>query len=125
MILKRPNDFFTYTNRSAMRDQITLTQPSAMANADGSPQPQTVFMSGVWASCKLWRYGREVNVPEQAQGEVYWDVRTPYVAGVTDQMNMIGPNGQNWMIVTVSDPDQRRVELRFMCREINGGGVGI
>jgi len=121
--LKRLNDNFTYTNRSAMRDQITLMQPSTTNNPDGSSPGQSVFAQNVWASCKLWRYGREVNSADLVQGEVYWDVRIPYMDGVNDQMNVVGPNGENWFIVSVSDPDMRQVELRMMCREINSGGV--
>jgi hypothetical protein len=121
--LQRLNDSFRYTNRSAMRDTITLMQPSAANNPDGSPQPFTVFQQGVWASCKIQRTPVEINSSELTQGEVFWDVRTPFIPGVSDQMQMIGPNGQNWFIVSVSDADQRGVELRFSVREMNGGGV--
>jgi head-tail adaptor len=125
MSLKRLNDGFAYTNRGAMRDTVTLMQASATNNPDGSPQPPTVFMQNVWASCKVWRSPKEADSTELIQGEVFWLVNTPYIDGVNDQMQMIGPNGQAWFIVSVSDPDQRRVELRFLCREMNGGGVSI
>ena len=36
-------------------------------------------------------------------------------------MTVIGPTGETWFIVGVSDPDFRRVELRFLCREVNDG----
>lgn len=121
--LKRLNDGFQYTNRSAMRDTITLMQPSATSNPDGSPQPFTIFMQDVWASCKVQRTPLEVNSAELVQGEVFWDVRTPFIDGINDQMSIIGPNGQTWFIISVYDPDQREVELRFLCREMNGGGV--
>jgi head-tail adaptor len=121
--LQRLNDAFRYTNRSAMRDQITLMQPAGTNAPDGSPNPQTVFANNVWASCKPQRTPMEKDSSELVQGEVYWDVRTPFLPGVSDQMNIIGPNGQQWFIVSVTDPDQRGVELRFLCREMNGGGV--
>ena len=105
-----------------MRDQITLMQPALTNAPDGSPGTPTVFMSGVWASCRVWRSGKEANTTELIQGEVYWLVNTPYVADVNDQMSIIGPKGQNWFIVAIADPDQRKVELRFLCREMNGGG---
>jgi head-tail adaptor len=121
--LRRLNDSFQYTNRSAMRDQITIMQPSVTSNPDGSPLPFAVFAQNVWASCRIQRTPVEVNSSELVQGEVFWDVRTPYIAGVNDQMSILSPTGATWFIVTVSDPDQRNVELRFLCREINGGGV--
>jgi head-tail adaptor len=123
MSLKRLNDFFNYTNRGAMRDQVTLTQPAATNNPDGSPGTPTVFMSGIWASCKIQRTPSEVNSTDLVQGEVFWDVRTPFIPDVNAQMGMTGPNGQDWFIISVNDPDQRGVELRFICREINGGGA--
>jgi hypothetical protein len=120
--LQRLNDSFRYTNRSAMRDLITIMQPAATNAPDGSPGTPTVFAANVWASCKVQRTPIEINSSELVQGEVFWDVRTPYIAGVNDQMSMIGSKGQNWFIVSVTDPDQREVELRFLCREMNGGG---
>jgi head-tail adaptor len=122
--LQRLNDTFRYTNKGAMRDQITIMQPGTNA-PDGSPGTATVFAQNVWASCKVQRTPTEINSSELMQGEVFWDVRTPYIAGITSQMSMIGPNGQEWMIIGVSDPDQRGVELRFLCREINNGGVSV
>jgi head-tail adaptor len=123
--LQRLNDSFRYTNRSAMRDQVTIMQPAASNAPDGSPGTPTVFISGLWASCKVQRTPTEINSAELVQGEVFWDVRTPYVAGITSQMTMVGANGQQWWIVSVSDPDQRQVELRFLCREMNGGSVSV
>jgi head-tail adaptor len=122
-LLKRLNDGFIYTNRGAMRDQVTIMQPSSTSNPDGSPQPFTVFMQNVWASCHIAKTPTEVNSSELVQGQVFWDVRTPYISGVNDSMQLVGPNGQQWLVLTVDDPDQRQVELRFLCREINGGGV--
>jgi hypothetical protein len=121
--LQRLNDTFRYTNKSAMRDLVQIMQAATTNNPDGSPGTPTVFMSNVWASCKVQRTPIEINSAELVAGEVFWDVRTPYIAGVDDSMSMIGPNGQNWFIVTVSDPDQRQVELRFLCREMKGGGT--
>jgi hypothetical protein len=121
--LKRLNDGFVYTNTDAMRDQITLMQPAASNAPDGSPGAPTEFMSGVWASCRVQRTPTEVNSTDLVQGEVFWDVRTPFISGVTDQMSVIGPKGQEWFIVSVSDPDQRGIELRFLCREMNGGNA--
>lgn len=123
MALQRLNDSFRYTNRGAMRDQVTLLQPSATNNPDGSPGTPAVFAQNVWASCKQLRTPTEKDSAEQLQGQVLWDVRTPYIDGVNDSMTILGPNNQSWLIITVIDPDQRQVELRFVCREIAGGDV--
>jgi SPP1 family predicted phage head-tail adaptor len=120
MSLRRVNDNFAYTNRSAMRDQITLLMPSPDCASDGSPLPPVVFMTGVWAYIRALR-SQEVNTADLIQSELFYDVRIPYVPGVNSQMTVLSPSGSTWFIVNAADPDQRQVEIWILCRSINDG----
>ena len=124
MQTKRISDNFSYTPRSSMRDIITLMQPNPVVQAaDGTPMPPIVFMSNVWAKINMWRSGKELDVKERAQAEVFYLVTTPYIVGVNTTMTVIMPNGSTGYIVNVADPDQRQVELRYLVRVINDGIV--
>jgi head-tail adaptor len=96
--------------------------PAADSLPDGSPDTPVVFATNVWAFIRVLR-AQEVNTTDFVQGEAWYDVRIPYLAGVSSQMMVISPAGANWMIINATDPDQRQVEIRMLCREINGGGV--
>lgn len=120
MSLKRLNDGFRYTDRGAMRDQITIMQPNPGRTADGSPGDPILFGDGIWAKIIAQRQ-MEKDTSELVQGQSFYKVVTPYMSGVTSQMTVISPSGRTWFIVSVNDPDQRQVELWFLCREINDG----
>jgi SPP1 family predicted phage head-tail adaptor len=122
MSLRRLNDGMRYTDRGAFRDQITLMMPSASSAPDGSPNNPVVFANEVWASIKALR-SQEVNTTDFVQGESWYDVRIPYMDGITSALTVISPSGATWLIVSATDPDQRQVEIRMLCREVDGGDV--
>src|SRR5579863_2929821 len=119
---RRVNDGFQYTAKSAMRDQIKILAPSPARNLDGSPYLPYLFADNVWAYIRAMR-PTEVNTKELVQSEVFYDIRIPFVAGITSQMSIVAPSGAIWFIVNAVDPDQRQVELRIVARSINDGAV--
>jgi SPP1 family predicted phage head-tail adaptor len=116
---QRLNDGFRYTALGAFKDRITLLQPASTSAADGSPDPPVTFAT-TWAYIRALR-SQEVNTADLVQSESFYDVRIPYLSGVTSQMTIQTASGRIWFIVNVTDPDQRQIELRILAREINDG----
>jgi hypothetical protein len=123
MSLRRLNDNFRYTNLSAYRDQITLLAPAAPTSAlpDGSPGTPVVFASGVWAAIRLMQQ-KEVDYSQIVEAEAWYDVRIPYIPGVSSQMTVVSPSAKTWKIASVADLDQRQRELKIVCYSVNDGG---
>jgi SPP1 family predicted phage head-tail adaptor len=119
---RRVSDNFAYTPRGSMRDQITLLAANPGRAADGSPLSPYVFAENVWAYIRPL-HSQELNVNELVQSEAFYQVVIPYLPGVLSSMTVVSPTGRMWFIVNVVDPDQRGVEWRLLCREINDGGA--
>jgi head-tail adaptor len=122
--LRRLNDSFAYTPLGAYRDQITLLAQSSDVATDGSPAPMVAFATNVWANIRQIKTPQEVDTTELVQGEAWYQVRIPYMQGVSSNVDGVQlASGKIWLVVATVDPDRRMRELWMTCRCVNDGVV--
>lgn len=114
-----------FTSISEYNRRITIMKPSSdESDSDGNAAAMEVFASDVPAKIRAIRNSGRPDAQQQiTQAVVYFYVTIRYRAGIKDNFALIGPQGQNWVITGIDNPDFANVELTFTVREVNGGGV--
>src|SRR5579863_3262821 len=107
MLPRRLSNNIQYTPRGSMQHRIKILAPNPAQGPDGS-------QLGPYLFAESWAYIRaltpsEVNTKDLVESQVLYDVRIPYLAGVTSQMTIVAPTGALWFVVNVNDPDMRQV----------------
>jgi SPP1 family predicted phage head-tail adaptor len=111
-----------FTSASEYDRKITLMRTQSGTDDDGNPNAPTVFARNVNAKIQEIRtLGRLDSAQQLAQQVLYYDVTIRYRNDVTNDMTILGPNGQSWAITSIYDVAQAHVELRITVREVNGG----
>jgi SPP1 family predicted phage head-tail adaptor len=111
-----------FTSASEYDSRITLMRTAAGTDSDGNPNTPSVFARNVCAKIQEVRTAGRLDPTQQlAQQVLYYDVTIRYRSDVTNDMSLLGPNGQTWAITSIYDVAQAHVELRITVRETNGG----
>ena len=105
----------SYTPSGSMFNRVTFVNP-ATRDTDGSQLAGTDFATS-WAKVAVLQ-GRELYKAQEVVQEVTHMVTIPYLAGVQENMT-ISFDSRTFIIEAIDDPDERKVELRVLCREIN------
>lgn len=113
MLTKRLSTGVRYKSASELTCRITFTQPNAGQEADGTPLPETIVKTNVWANVAKWR-GKETDKPQERTGQSSYQIiiRYPKAYSVDSGMNILLRN-QRHNIESISDPDGQMVELHL------------
>jgi SPP1 family predicted phage head-tail adaptor len=113
---------FAYTDPGAMDRQISILDPGdpeLARNSDGSFPPPSVFLTGISAKIEALSSNEQYKA-QQAIGVITHRVTILYRAGLLNRMQ-IDFRGRIFQIRGVRDPDEKQVELRIDCEELNQG----
>ena len=99
-----------------LRHKVTIQQSLPDRDSYGTEVPRWSDFATVWAEVKDIS-GREYTAMQQAISNVSVRVRIRYLDGVVPTMRVIY-GARTLEIVSVLDPDGRRIELHLMCQEI-------
>ena len=111
-----------FTSASEYNRKVTIMRPPAGQDDEGTPSAPEVFASNVPAKIRLIpNTGRPDEQQQITQAAQYLIVTIRYRAGVADDMTVIGPTGQEWVIASIDNFNFANRELRLTVREINGG----
>ena len=105
----------SYTPIGSMHSRVTFVSPATRATDGGQVAGTAIATS--WAKVAAL-VGRELYKAQEVVQEVTHMVTVPYLAGLTENMT-ISFEGRTFVIEAIQDPDERRVELRILCREVN------
>jgi SPP1 family predicted phage head-tail adaptor len=104
------------TSLGAMSNRVTLNnQANPTAGVLANPFVET------WAAIRSLS-GQELLKAQQIAQKSTHLVTIPYQPGVLESMVLTINDGgitRTWQIETIEDPDERHVELRMMCFEMN------
>src|SRR5947208_2305420 len=102
-----------YTPIGSMTSWITLMNP-AQTLAGGVLGDPTPFVE-TWAKIQAL-FAQEKRESQQIVKEVTHMVVIPYIAGTNESMT-VSFEARSFQIEGIMDPDERHVELRFLCIE--------
>jgi SPP1 family predicted phage head-tail adaptor len=104
-----------YTPIGAMHSLVTFVNRATRAD-DGGQIAGTTFAES-WAKIAAL-VGRELYKAQETVQEVTHMVTVPYLAGLSEDMTIVFEE-RTFIIEAINDPDERKVELRMLCREVN------
>lgn len=111
-----------FTPVSGYNRLVTILKPGTGSDDEGTPVAPEVFASNVPARVRsVPSTGRPDMQQQITQAVAYFIVIIRYRPGITDDMTILGPGGEVWVVTSIDNPDFANVELRLTVREINGG----
>jgi SPP1 family predicted phage head-tail adaptor len=103
-------------NAGKLRHRVALQSCTTAKDAAGEDIRTYSTYDTVWAEIKALA-GRELESAQQISEEITYKINIRYhTTVVSDHRILFG--ARIFEIVTVTDPDERNIELNLMCKEI-------
>lgn len=107
-------------NAGALNRRVTIQRPSEVVDGYGQPTNDWTDLATTWAAIKAPTSKEVYALGAGFTSQITHKITIRYRPGLTAAMR-ICYRGRTFLIQTISDPSEARVELNLMCLEINDG----